>query len=275
MTANRSSSAHTTQVKTGKRCDQDQNNTLFTLFGTLLVASGTATLNQYIERDFDAQMRRAQAPRGRPSQVACSPCPRDRVIGRGHRLLAVTSGVLASLLALLTLLSYLFKYTPLKRITPGCVLIGAFPGAVPPLIGWAAGSGRLNAEAWVLYAILFLWQFPHFMAIAWLYREDYARAGYLVLPRGSPRIAAMILQTLLPLMALIPLSLLPFPNRHADIFSVAGQLVGLCFLYFGVKFSAQRSTLAARRLLAASIVYLPLLFLLRPVCLFLATRVRL
>jgi protoheme IX farnesyltransferase len=166
-------------------------------------------------------------------------------------------------------------YTPLKRITPACVLIGAFPGAVPPLIGWAAGSGRLNAEAWVLYAILFLWQFPHFMAIAWLYREDYARAGYLVLPRGSPRIPAMILQTLLPLMALIPLSLLPFPNRHADIFSVAGQLLGLCFLYFGVKFSAQRSTLAARRLLAASIVYLPLLFLLRPVCLFLATRVRL
>jgi hypothetical protein len=141
MTANRSSSAHTTQVKTGKRCDQDQNNTLFTLFGTLLVASGTATLNQYIERDFDAQMRRAQAPRGRPSKVACSPCPRDRVIGRGHRLLAVTSGVLASLLALLTLLSYLFKYTPLKRITPGCVLIGAFPGAVPPLIGWA---GRIR-----------------------------------------------------------------------------------------------------------------------------------
>jgi heme o synthase len=146
---------------------------------------------------------------------------------------------------------------------------------VPPLIGWAAAAGRLNFEAWVLYAILFLWQFPHFMAIAWIYREDYNRAGYLVLPKGSARIPVVILQTLLPLTALIPLSVLPFPTRHAAILSVAGQLLGLCFLYFGVKFLFQRSSLAAPRLLAASIAYIPLLFLLLLVCSFLATRVRL
>ena len=103
----------------------------------------------------------------------------------GSIYLAVAVNLLASVLALLTLLSYLFLYTPLKRRTPLCVLVGAFPGAMPPLIGWAAASGRLNIEAWLLYAILFLWQFPHFMAIAWMYREDYDRAGYLVLPKGQ------------------------------------------------------------------------------------------
>src|SRR4029077_13776368 len=102
--------------------------------------------------------------------------------------LAVLVSPLATLLAVLTLLSYLFLYTPLKRRTPFCTLVGAFPGAMPPLIGWAAASGRLSSEAWTLYAILFLWQFPHFMAIAWMYREDYDRAGYLVLPKGNARV---------------------------------------------------------------------------------------
>lgn len=247
------------------------------LFGTLLVASGTATLNQYLERDFDAQMRRtARRPlasgRLKPHVVL--------VFGialsvAGTVYLAVASGVPASLLALLTLLSYLFVYTPLKRITPACVLIGAFPGAVPPLIGWAAASGRLNAEAWLLYAILFLWQFPHFMAIAWIYREDYDRAGYLMLPKESARIPVVILQTLFPLVALIPLSLLAFPTRLAAILFVAGQMLGLCFLYFGVKFSVQRSSRSARRLLAASIIYLPLFILLEVIRSCIATQVHL
>lgn len=156
-----------------------------TLLGTLLVASGTATLNQYIERKFDAQMRRTAR---RP--VAAGRLKPHAVLLFGIALsvagsiyLAITAGALASLLALLTLLSYLFLYTPLKRRTPLCVLVGAFPGAMPPLIGWAVALGRLNTEAWILYAILFLWQFPHFMAIAWMYREDYDRAGYLMLPK--------------------------------------------------------------------------------------------
>src|SRR6202007_3016482 len=105
--------------------------------------------------------------------------------------LALAVNLLASALATLTLLTYLFLYTPLKRKTPLCVLVGAFPGAMPPLIGWAAASGRLNTEAWTLYAILFLWQFPHFMAIAWMYREDYDRAGYLVLPQGKTRVPSV------------------------------------------------------------------------------------
>lgn len=236
-----------------------------TLLGTLLVASGTATLNQYIERSLDAQMRRtarrpAAAGRLEPHAVL--------VFGvvlsvAGTIYLAVSAGPLASLLALLTLLSYLFLYTPLKRETPLCVLVGAFPGAMPPLIGWAAASGRLNGEAWLLYATLFLWQFPHFMAIAWMYREDYDRAGYLMLPKGHSRLALVILQTALPLFVLVPISLVQSPVAHAAIFRGAGLLLSLGFLYFGLRFALERSRGSARQLLAASIVYLPILFGLR------------
>src|ERR1700731_94222 len=188
-----------------------------TLLGTLLVASGTGTLNQYIERDFDAQMRRtarrpAAAGRLKPRAVLAFGIA---LAASGTVYLAAGVNLLASLLAALTLLSYLFLYTPLKRKTPLCVLVGAFPGAMPPLIGWACASGRLNNEAWLLYAILFLWQFPHFMAIAWMYREDYDRAGYLVLPKGNTRIPFVTLETLLPLLALIAISMVQFPTRHA------------------------------------------------------------
>jgi protoheme IX farnesyltransferase len=134
---------------------------------------------------------------------------------------------------------------------------------MPPLIGWAAASGRLNSEAWMLYAILFLWQFPHFMAIAWIYREDYDRAGYRVLPEGNARSPFVALETLLPLLALVAISVLQFPTRHAAISYGAGALLGLGFLYFGLEFVLRRSRADARRLLAASIVYLPLLFVLR------------
>jgi len=180
--------------------------------------------------------------------------------GIGSTYLAATVNLLASVLAVLTLLTYLFLYTPLKRKTPWCVFVGAFPGAMPPLIGWAAASGRLNSEAWTLYAILFLWQFPHFMAIAWMYREDYDRAGYLVLPKGKTRVPFVTLETLLPLLAVVAISMVQFPARHAAMFYCASALLGLGFLYFGLKFVLQRSRSAARRLLAASIVYLPLLF---------------
>ena len=236
-----------------------------TLLGTLLVASGTATLNQYIERSFDAQMRRtarrpAAAGRLEPHAVLAFGIVLSVA---GTIYLAVATGPLASLLALLTLLSYLFLYTPLKRETPLCVLVGAFPGAMPPLIGWAAASGGLTSEAWLLYAILFLWQFPHFMAIAWMYREDYDRAGYLMLPNGDARVPVLILQTMLPLLALVPITIARLPAQHIATLYWAGLLLGLCFLYFGVEFVSQRSRGSARRLLAASIVYLPLLLAVR------------
>jgi protoheme IX farnesyltransferase len=233
-----------------------------TLLGTLLVASGTGALNQYIEREFDAQMRRtarrpAAAGRLTPSAVLAFG---TILAATGSIYLATTVNLLASVLATLTLVTYLFVYTPLKRKTPMCVLVGAFPGAMPPLIGWAAASGRVNIEAGILYAMLFLWQFPHFMAIAWMYREDYDRAGYLVLPKGKLRVPFVILETLLPLLALVAISILQPPTRHAATFRCAVALLGTGFSYFGLKFVFERSRLAARRLLAASIVYLPLLY---------------
>jgi protoheme IX farnesyltransferase len=237
---------------------------LNTLLGTLLVASGTGTLNQYIERKLDAQMRRTArrpAAAGRLKPTAVRTFGIALAVG-GILYLAAAVNLLASVLAALTLLIYLFLYTPLKRKTPVCVLVGAFPGAMPPLIGWAAASGRLSSETLTLYAILFLWQFPHFMAIAWMYREDYDRAGYLVLPKGNARVPFVALETLLPLLALVAISMVQFPTRHAGIFYVAGALLGLGFLYFGLTFVFQRSRSAARRLLAASIVYLPLVFVL-------------
>jgi len=241
-----------------------------TVLGTVLVASGTATLNQYIEREFDAQMRRTAR---RP--LAAGRLKSSTVLWFGVALsaagsvyLALAVNILASLLTLATLFSYLFLYTPLKRKTPLCTLVGAFPGAMPPLIGWAGAGGRLTFEAWTLCAVLFLWQFPHFMAIAWMYREDYDRAGYQVLPRGSrSRIGFVNRQTLLPLLALLTLSLLPaFTDQSSTLYCVGGSLLSFGFLYYGVLFVIHRSTSIARRLLTASIVYLPLLFVLM-VCL--------
>ena|ERR1700676_2171974 len=235
-----------------------------TLLGTLLVASGTGTLNQYIERKFDAQMRRtarrpAAAGRLKPVAVLAFGVA---LAGAGVAYLAIAVNSLSSVLAILTLISYLFVYTPLKRKTPLCVLVGAFPGAMPPLIGWAGASGRLSLEAGILYAIVFLWQFPHFMAIAWMYREDYDRAGYMVLPKGHGRSPFVTLETLLPLLALVAISVVQFPTRHAAIVCCAGATLSFGFLYFGLEFVLRRSRAAARRLLAASIVYLPLFFVL-------------
>jgi protoheme IX farnesyltransferase len=181
----------------------------------------------------------------------------------GTVCLALAVNFLASLLAVITLLSYLFLYTPLKRKTPLCTLIGAFPGAVPPLIGWAAASGRLDPEAWVLYAIVFLWQFPHFMAIAWMYREDYARAGYLVLPLDERRDRLVKWQSSVALLALIPFSMIPVITGESGLVHTAGAFIaGSIFFYFSERFAFRRSNVAARQALAASIVYLPAVFIL-------------
>jgi len=234
-----------------------------TLVGTLLVASGTATLNQYVERQFDAQMRRTKR---RP--LAAGRIDPSRALWFGVALsvsgavyLAAAVNLLASLLAVLTLSSYLLLYTPLKRKTPLCTLAGAFPGAVPPLIGWAAASGTLSLEAWLLYGLVFLWQFPHFMAIAWMYREDYVRAGYLVLPHGERRNSFMGLQAVLPSFGLIALSFAPMLMGKAGLFYTAGALFSsIWFLYYGGQLAIRKTNDAARRLLLASIVYLPVMF---------------
>jgi len=239
---------------------------MHTLAATLLLASGAGALNQFVERRFDAQMRRT---RRRPL-VSGSVEP-VTVLWFGILLscaggiyLAMAVNALASLLAALTLLSYLFLYTPLKRRTPLCTLVGAFPGAMPPVIGWAAASGRLNFDAWVIFAVLFLWQFPHFMAIAWMYRDDYERAGYLVLPRGGKRrIRFMAWQSVLPALALIPVSLVPWLTGLAGpVYMVGILLLGSYFCYCGAQLAVRKSNADARRLLFASIIYLPLVFVL-------------
>jgi len=236
---------------------------LHTLVGTVLVASGAATLNQLIELRFDGQMRRtARRPlvsrRIEPSRALCFGISLSVV---GAIYLAVTTNALASLLSILTLLGYLFLYTPLKRKTPLFTLIGALPGATPPLIGWAAARGHLDTTAWVLFAIVFLWQFPHFMAIAWMYREDYVRAGYVVLPTGKSKDRLVAWQTLLPSLALLAVALIPAIRGESGIVYFAGALVlGSVFLCYSARFALQMSTVSARQLLFASILYLPALF---------------
>jgi protoheme IX farnesyltransferase len=239
---------------------------LATLLGTLLVASGAAALNQWMERRFDVRMHRTAR---RPIAAGRIDPPLALAFGAllalaGEALLLFVVGRLPALLAAATLLGYLFLYTPSKRRTSLCTAIGAIPGAVPPLIGWAAARGQLGPEAWVLYAILYLWQFPHFMAIAWMYRDDYDRAGYVVLPRGERRDRCVALQTLLPLLALVVVSLLPAVPGRGGVFYVLGALVlGLGFLARGARFALRRTAPAARALLSASILHLPILFGLR------------
>jgi len=234
-----------------------------TLLGTLLVASGTATLNQYLEREFDALMRRTARrplPAGRLAPSQALRFGMALALG-GGLYLAVAVNLLASLLALLTLASYLLLYTPLKRKTPWCTLVGAFPGAMPPLIGWAAARGSLSPAAWVLYAMLFLWQFPHFLAIAWMYREDYARAGYLMLPPADREGRSMAWQIVVCSLALVPVSLMPaWLGQVGSVYFVGALVLGLSFLGYGARLAASRSKLLARRVLLASIVYLPLVF---------------
>jgi protoheme IX farnesyltransferase len=238
---------------------------LHTLLGTVLVASGAGTLNQLVERRFDAQMRRTAR---RPIAAGRIEPIQALIFGSllslaGTIYLALAVRPTASLLALLTLSAYLFLYTPLKRRTPWCTLVGTFPGAMPVLIGYVAATGKLDSEAWQLYAILFLWQFPHFMAIAWMYREDYARAGYEVLPAGTEKARFMGWQSVLPALALVSVAFAPMALRHANPVFVTGTLLlSLGFLYFAARLALIRSNQSARRLLLVSILYLPLVFLL-------------
>jgi protoheme IX farnesyltransferase len=236
---------------------------LHTIIGTGLIASGTAALNQWYEREADAKMRRTQE---RPLPSGRLAPGRALVFGvlisvAGFAELATAVNLLAAMLGLFTLASYLFIYTPLKQRTPHSTTIGAIPGAMPPLIGYAAASGTLTADAWVLFAILFLWQFPHFYAIAWMYREDYERAGIRMLPVVEPDGESTARQILLYSLALIPISLIPkFLTMTGDIYLFGAALLGSFFLYAGYRVTWNRTRQQARRVLLASVVYLPLLY---------------
>src|SRR5882762_83172 len=236
---------------------------LTAMIGIALLSSGIATLNQYIERDLDRLMRRT-ADRPLPSGKLA---PWEALwFGVGLTVLAeVYLGVLVNpltaLLGFFVIAGYLFAYTPLKTRTTLSTLVGAFPGAVPPLIGWAAARGTIGVEAWVLFAILFLWQFPHFLAIAWMYREDYGRAGILMLPvvESDGRVTGQ--QIIVYTLMLLPVSLLPaLLGTSGKVYLVGAIVLGLLFLCASVRAALSKSRQQARQLLLASVLYLPLLF---------------
>src|SRR4026207_923878 len=233
------------------------------LLGIALLSSGIATLNQYAERDLDGLMRRT-ASRPLPSGKLA---PWEALaFGAGITILAeiyllVLVNPLSALLGLTVIAGYVFAYTPLKTRTTLLTLVGAFPGAVPPLIGWTAARGTISLEGWILFAILFLWQFPHFLAIAWMYREDYSRAGILMLPVVEPDGRVTAQQIVAYTLMLLPVSLLPTVMGMAGrIYFVGAIVLGLLFLYSSLRAAFSMSRQQARRLLLASVLYLPLLF---------------
>jgi protoheme IX farnesyltransferase len=238
---------------------------LHTLVGTGLVAAGAGALNQYLERALDAQMRRTYR----------RPLPSGRVTGRAVLFFGVVLSVigtiylilflneLTALLGVLTSATYLFVYTPLKTKTSLCTLVGAIPGAAPMLMGWAAAQNNLTREAWVLFLVLFLWQFPHFYAIGWLYREDYARAWMKMLPAVDENDGKTIFRRILISTQLLILASLLFTFIAAAslVYLVLALSLGLSFYYVAYRASVSRSKRAAKILLHASVIYLPLLYL--------------
>jgi len=236
-----------------------------TVVGTFLVASGAAAFNQVLERDVDARMRRTMA----------RPLPGGRVSARDAALFATALSIagilelgfganwLAATVALITLASYALVYTPLKRVTSLATIIGAVPGALPPVIGWAASRGSVGLEAWVLFAIVFVWQMPHVLAVSWLYREDYARGGIRVLPVEDPNGRSTAFQMVNYAAALVPVSLMPTVVGIAGRTYLAGAIIlSIALLAMTIRFARNRTPEGARRLFAASLVYLPVLWVL-------------
>ena len=233
-----------------------------TLFGTALVASGAAALNQWLEREHDAKMRRTASrplPSGRmqPATVAifggvCS-------VG-GLVYLAALVNPLTSVVGAITSISYLFIYTPLKRVTWVNTLVGAIPGALPPLMGWTAARNELSGEGWALFAILAFWQIPHFMAIAWLYRDEYAKAGFVMLPNIDATGSRTAQQSVSNTIALLLASLCPFAfGLNGKIYLAAALILGFGYFWCAVRFARQLTAQRAKQLFFASIIYLPLL----------------
>lgn len=236
---------------------------LHTLVGTGLIASGTAALNQWYEREADSLMRRTEK---RPLPSGKMTAPRAMWFGialavLGAVELAVSVNLLTAGLGLFTLGSYLFIYTPLKQRSHLATVIGALPGAIPPLMGYAATHGSLTAESMALFAILFIWQFPHFLAIAWMYREDYGRAGIRMLPVVEPDGESTARQIVVYASTLIPVSLFPVVlGMSGKIYLVGALCLGIWFLYTGVRVAFDRTNARARQVLLASVIYLPVIY---------------
>jgi protoheme IX farnesyltransferase len=235
---------------------------LHAALGTALVAGGAAAVNQFLEREEDSLMARTRErplPSGRLQPLAVL------AFGLGIAALGVTglyvsANPLTAALAAFTFVSYAFIYTPLKKRSHLSTLVGAVPGALPPLIGWAAADGALSGPAWTLFAILFVWQLPHFLGIAWLYREDYSSGGFPMLTVIDPSGRAAGRQVLLQSLALIPVSLLPVLGRLAGpTYAIWAAGLGLAFLALAVRFAIARSRGSARALVIGSIIYLPAL----------------
>lgn len=233
-----------------------------TFLGTALVAAGSSALNQFLERNTDALMRRTE-DRPLPSRRMS---PTHALYfgvsssAAGLIYLAVCTNFDAALIAALTLAIYIFVYTPLKKVTSMNTLVGAIPGALPPLIGFAAARGELAAQGWALFAIVFIWQLPHFLAIAWLYRDDYARAGYVMLPRVDDEGISCGRQVVLQSVMLLPVSLMPLSFHMAGAaYAIGALIMGFVFLGFGLNFAFKRTDASARKLFLASVTYLPLL----------------
>ncbi len=232
------------------------------LLGTTMIGAGTSALNHYFERRSDAQMRRTAnrpLPTGvlRPAEALAFGV---LLAAGGAAYLALAVNWLTSALGVITCVSYLGAYTPLKKRTTLATFIGAFPGAVPPLMGWAAARGSLSVEAWILYAILFIWQFPHFLAIAWMYREDYARAGIRMLPVVDHAGDATFRQILAYSAALIPASLLPAVSGMAGIaYFYLALLMGVAMMQVSLWAARTRTNQRAKWLMHATVIYIPLL----------------
>lgn len=232
------------------------------LLGTALLASGTSALNQWYEADSDAKMRRTRL---RP--LAAGRLKRRNGLafglllsGAGFADLWYGTNPLTACLGLFTLLSYLLLYTPLKQRSPACTTVGAIPGAMPPLIGYAAAGHGINTGALALFLILFVWQFPHFDAIAWMYRDDYARGGIRMLPVIEPDGKSTARRILIYSLLLIPISLTPlFLGMSGVLYAAAAIAAGLGVLYFGARLGRERSQPRARALLLATVLYLPVL----------------
>lgn len=240
------------------------------LLGIALVSSGTAALNEVMEHDVDLRMRRTSQrpiPAGRMSLLHGFVAGELLSIG-GSLYLAFLCNPLTGVLAFLTSVTYLAAYTPLKRVSPVCTFVGAFPGAMPGVLGWAAARGRFDWGTLVLFGILFFWQFPHFFSIAWLYREDYARGQIRMLPVVEEDGRSTAIRILIYSLLLIPVSLLPtFLGMAGRLYLVSAFLLSLGLLYFGVRLvtlnmplTHAASKLRARQLLQATVIYLPILF---------------
>ena len=236
---------------------------IHTIVGTGLIASGTAALNQWWERESDKLMRRTAS---RPLPMGLMTARRALWFGialafAGAAELWIWVNPLSSILGLFTLAAYLFVYTPMKSRTHLSTVVGALPGAVPPLMGYAASSGMLTREAWSLFFILFIWQFPHFLAIAWMYRDDYARAGIRMLPVVEPDGQSTSRQIILYASTLIPISLFPFLfGMSGKSYLVGALILGFWFLYTGVRVAFDRTNVRARHVLLASVIYLPAIY---------------